>query len=181
MSSEIIQGESSEIPATDETKTPADIMATITSETTDKIKPSAALSFSTNHDIDEESEEVDDEEALFVALEKEKEKEAAEEAAHPHPHPTDIKSAPKLLQDALKAGVIKVNESAADGKRKTSNGKDDGEGDFAVQGNNDSNEEKKNEAGDAEVAPSITQKVCPNDALTPVQFVLSHWSNGAMV
>jgi len=156
----------------EETNAPADMAATtITSEASDKTKPSSDLS-TRNHGIDEESEEVDDEEALFVALEKEKEKEAAEEAAHPHPHPTDIQSAPKLLQDALKAGVIKVIESAADENRTTSIGKDGTEESFVVHGNNDSNEEKKNEAGDAEVAPSITQKVRLNEPLTLVQVIL---------
>ena len=150
-----------ETAVTEETKTTA-VRATITSEAIDKTQPSAELSLSTkNYEIDEESEEVDDEEALFVALEKEKEKEEAEEAAHPHPHPTDIQSAPKLLQDALKAGVIKVNESTADDERKTLYGKDGGEGNLAVHMNNDSNEEKKNEVGDADPEPSIPQKVCP--------------------
>lgn len=62
-------------------------------------------------DEDLESEDVDDEEALLVALEIEKEKEAAEEAAHPHEQPKEITAAPKLLQDALKKGVVTADDS----------------------------------------------------------------------
>jgi len=117
---------------------------------------------------DEQNEEVDDEEALFVALEKEKEKEEAEEAAHPHAPPTDIQSAPKLLQDALKTGAVKVGvDVAADGtaiqlKTINGNGKDGDKDTPSVQNlNNDStsSEEKKNEDGDAQPAGASQEKV----------------------
>ena len=62
-------------------------------------------------DEDLESEDVDDEEALLVALEIEKEKEAAEEAAHPHEQPKEFTAAPKLLQDALKKGEVTADDS----------------------------------------------------------------------
>lgn len=62
-------------------------------------------------DTAESSEEIDEEEALLVSIEKQKEEEEAEEAAHPHAQPKDISSAPKLLQDALKKGQVKPDES----------------------------------------------------------------------
>lgn len=62
-------------------------------------------------DEDLESEDFDEEEALLVSLEIEKEKEEAEEAAHPHEQPKEITAAPKLLQDALKQGVVTADDS----------------------------------------------------------------------
>lgn len=63
-------------------------------------------------DEDVESEEgIDEEEALLVALEKEKEKEDAEEKAHPHDQPRDVTAAPRMLQDALKKGLVTASDS----------------------------------------------------------------------
>jgi hypothetical protein len=62
-------------------------------------------------DEDLDSEDVDEEEVLLVSLEIEKEKEEAEEAAHPHEQPKEITAAPKLLQDALKKGVVTADDS----------------------------------------------------------------------
>jgi hypothetical protein len=53
---------------------------------------------------DEESEGAEEEEALFVAMEKDNEK---EEAEHLQDQPNDFKAAPKLLQSALEQGVEK--------------------------------------------------------------------------
>lgn len=60
---------------------------------------------------DVESEDFDEEEALLVALEVEKEKEEAEEAAHPHEQPKDVAAAPRILQDALKKGLVPASDS----------------------------------------------------------------------
>jgi hypothetical protein len=62
-------------------------------------------------DDDLESEDVDDEEALLLAIEKEKEKEEAEEAAHPHAQPKTVTEAPRILQDALKQGLVAPSDS----------------------------------------------------------------------
>lgn len=62
-------------------------------------------------DDDLESEDVDDEEALLLAIEKEKEKEEAEEAAHPHAQPKTVTEAPRILQDALKQGLVAASDS----------------------------------------------------------------------
>ena len=62
-------------------------------------------------DEDDESEDVDDEEALLVALEVEKEKEHAEESAHPNEQPKDVAAAPRILQDALKQGLVTASDS----------------------------------------------------------------------
>jgi len=70
-------------------------------------------------DDDLESEDVDDEEeALLVALEKEKEKEDAEEAAHPHEQPKSVTSAPRILQDALKKGLVTASDSEEEEEKK---------------------------------------------------------------
>lgn len=53
----------------------------------------------------------DEEENLFIDLEKEKEKEEENEALHPHDQPTDVTEAPRLLQDALKKGEVKDDDS----------------------------------------------------------------------
>lgn len=62
-------------------------------------------------DDDLESEDVDDEEALLVALEQEKEKEEAEEKAHPHAQPNAVAAAPRMLQDALEKGLVAASDS----------------------------------------------------------------------
>ena len=62
-------------------------------------------------DEDDESEDVNDEEALLVALEVEKEKEHAEESAHPNEQPKDVAAAPRILQDALKQGLVTASDS----------------------------------------------------------------------
>lgn len=54
------------------------------------------------------SEGADEEDALFTNLEQEEEK---EEAAHPHEQPKDTTAAPKLLQSALKAGDVQMDDS----------------------------------------------------------------------
>ena len=121
-------------------------------------------------DVDDENEEeTDEEEALFVEIEKEKEKEEAEEAAHPHPHHYDIESAPKLLQDALKTGVIKTDLDPSDAHVLLSPGKEVKKEPAASAISGDMDEEKKNEFGDADVdadsdvnhehAPTIAEKV----------------------
>jgi hypothetical protein len=106
---------------------------------------------------EEEDEDEDEEENLFAILEKEKEKEALEEAAHPHAPPTDIKAAPKLLQDALKSGAVKLNESSG-GEAKAANGQS---GVASVSSEKTEGEEKKNEDGDTKAvpAPLVPEKV----------------------
>lgn len=102
--------------------------------------------------VDTEEEEVDDEEEnLFATLEKEKEKEEAEEAAHPHAPPTDIKAAPKLLQDLLKSGAIKLPDA---GVAKVANGHG---GSGTVSSEATGGEEKKNEDGDTKAVPAVLE------------------------
>lgn len=60
---------------------------------------------------DANEEEDDEEEALFVSLENQKKQEDLEEAAHPHPQPSQASEAPRLLQDALKKGDVKADDS----------------------------------------------------------------------
>jgi hypothetical protein len=55
-----------------------------------------------------QSEGAEEEDALFANLEKKVEQ---EEAAHPMEQPSDATSAPKLLQDALKQGEVKMDDS----------------------------------------------------------------------
>lgn len=93
-----------------------------------KASAEVASSSPPENETDEESEEVDEEEALLASLEKEKEKEDAEEAAHPHPLPSDIHAAPKLLQQVLQKGDVKLPPKSDEAKIE---------------------EEKKNEDGDA--------------------------------
>ena len=69
-------------------------------------------------DEDLESEDVDEEEALLLSIEIEKEKEEKEEAAHPHAQPSEITAAPRLLQDALKKGVVTADDSEEEDEAK---------------------------------------------------------------
>jgi hypothetical protein len=104
-------------------------------------------------DMDDEKEVVDEEEALFIALEKRK---AAEEAIEPHTLPNDVKSAPKLLQDALKLGSIEDPSSPSISKP------DAKVEDNAAQNSTvktDENEEKKNEEIEPEPTAVLLQKV----------------------
>lgn len=65
-----------------------------------------------------ESEDIDEEEALLVTLEKEKEKEEAEEAAHPHEQPKSVNAAPCLLQAALQKGLVAASDSEEEETKK---------------------------------------------------------------
>jgi len=81
------------------------------------------------------SEEIDEEEKIFIDLEeKQKEEEEKEKAVHPHSQPKEIKAAPKLLQAALKKGEVKADES-----------EEESEKEHEVSAKNA--EEKKNEDG----------------------------------
>jgi hypothetical protein len=64
---------------------------------------------------DEKSEGAEEEEALFVAMEKDNEK---DEAEHLQDQPNDLKSAPKLLQSALEQGQVKSDDSDSEGEKK---------------------------------------------------------------
>jgi hypothetical protein len=59
----------------------------------------------------------DEEENLFITLEKEKEKEEVEESLHPHAQPIEVTEAPRLLQDALKNGEVQDDDSVAEMKK----------------------------------------------------------------
>mmetsp|Transcript_28156 Transcript_28156/g.46635 ORF Transcript_28156/g.46635 Transcript_28156/m.46635 type:complete len:848 (+) Transcript_28156:111-2654(+) len=128
-------------------------------------KSSAKEPLSSAPKTDEESdekEEDDEEEALLLAIETEKEKEETEKAAHPHAAPTDIQSAPKLLQDALKAGVVTVGEPGAADSKTVVNGHSGVAASSGEKAANDSTstEEKKTDeedAGDAKL-PEVPKK-----------------------
>jgi hypothetical protein len=81
--------------------------------------------------IGEEEDIPDDEENLFIELEHDNEKEEEEEALHPHEQPKDVAAAPRLLQEALKKGEIKADESEDEGtngsNKKVSIKKENGE------------------------------------------------------
>ena len=68
-----------------------------------------------NHTMEEveteDPEVLDEEENLFVELEKEIEKKEEEEKAHPHAQPKALDAAPRLLQAALKEGQVKNSDS----------------------------------------------------------------------
>lgn len=90
------------------------------------------------------SEGAEEEDALFETLEKEVEQ---EEAAHPMEQPSDTTAAPKLLQDALKQGQVKLDDSE--------------HGDFAPN-----DEEKRGEAkvdgkgGDDHIHQRVSEAFC---------------------
>lgn len=109
-----------------------------------------------SNEEEDEKDEADDEENLLATIEKEKEKEAAEEASRPKPLPTDIESAPKLLRDALKAAAAAKLADPVGAVLDAINGHKKSADSSAEKTGNDSNEEKKNEDGDAKAsdAPS---------------------------
>jgi hypothetical protein len=81
----------------------------------------------------------DEEENLFISLEQEKDKEDADEALRSHPELTDSSSAPRLLQEALKKGQVKVDDPSdatvalneSGGMKTVENGDPNGFGDSA--------------------------------------------------
>jgi len=80
------------------------------------------------------SEGAEEEDALFTNLEQ---KEEQEEAAHPHEQPHDAKAAPVLLQSALAAGDVKLDDSehseaVAGAKETEGENKDAGGGDHHI-------------------------------------------------
>jgi hypothetical protein len=105
-------------------------------------------------DMEDDKEVIDEEEALFIALEERKAAEEAIEAAHPNSIPIDVTSAPKLLQDALKSGSIEENESSGLAKI-------DVEDDTKENGtrSTDDNEEKKNDEIEVKPVGTFLQKV----------------------
>lgn len=89
-------------------------------ENGDKPPPSKRESLEVKNEGEEE--EIDEEEALLASMKKEQEKADAAAALQ---QPTDITSAPKLLQDALKKGEVKGEDG--DGKKPGEEKKDDGD------------------------------------------------------
>jgi len=98
---------------------------------------------------EEVSEEEDEEEALFTTLEQTKKEEEEEEAAHPHAQPHAASEAPRLLQEALKKGVVKADDSEEEddtGNSKEKVAKKEEESEDKVKADL---EEKKAEEGEA--------------------------------
>jgi hypothetical protein len=56
----------------------------------------------------------DEEEALFVAMEKDEE---SKDALRTHPQPKDVKAAPKLLQSAIEQGQVNPDDSESDSEQ----------------------------------------------------------------
>lgn len=67
-----------------------------------------------DNDDDQKSLGVEDEEALFVAMEKDEE---SRDARLPHSQPKDVKAAPKLLQSAIEQGEVKPDDSESDSEQ----------------------------------------------------------------
>lgn len=97
-----------------EPKSEAASTATLNDSTNAAAAPSFPCKSDPNdryNDDDLESEQMDDEEALLVSLEKEKEEHDLEEAAHPHAQPKAVAEAPRMLQDALQKGLVAASDS----------------------------------------------------------------------
>jgi hypothetical protein len=98
--------------------------------------------------IDDEEIVPDDEENLFIELEHVQEKEEEEEALHPHAQPKDVTEAPRLLQEALKKGEVKADDSEEE--------------------ENNGSQKKisvKNENGESFDAPDIERETTKSDEL----------------
>jgi hypothetical protein len=79
------------------------------------VKPEPAVKDESPNEDDNDEE--DEEENFLQNIEKEEAKMKEEESAHPHPQPSDAAAAPRLLQDALKSGDVKADESEEEEKK----------------------------------------------------------------
>lgn len=67
-----------------------------------------------DNDDDQKSVGAEEEEALFVAMEKDEE---SKDALLPHSQPKDVKAAPKLLQSAIEQGEVPPDDSESDAEQ----------------------------------------------------------------
>lgn len=65
-------------------------------------------------DSEKKSVGAEEEEALFVAMEKDEE---SKETLRPHAQPKSVKTAPKLLQSAIEQGELKPDDSESDSEQ----------------------------------------------------------------